>query len=73
MTLVQKFLNCVCGQTIMQCREVYEPKLFAPVFTSGPPIAEHAKGTGQQGDAGASSSHATPPRKSNSSGISKIF
>ena len=57
----------------MQCREVVEPEVFAPVFTSGPPIPEHTKGKSQQGDAGASSSHAPAPKKSNRSGISKFF
>ena len=71
--LIQKFLNRVCGETIMQCREMVELELFAPVFTSGPPIREHAKGKGQQDDAGPSSSHAPAPKRSNRSAISKFL
>ena len=71
--LIQKLLNRVYGETIMQCREVVEPEVFAPLFTSGPPIPEHAKGKGQQGDAGPSSSYAPPPKRSNRSAISKFL
>ena len=70
--LIQKFLNRVCGETIMQCREVVESEMFAPIFTSGSPIPEHTKGKGQQGDADPSSSHTPTSKKSNRSAISKF-
>ena len=77
--LIQKFVNHVAGETIMLCREIVKPDLFAPVFTKGPEIPKFAKGKGSLVGARASSSRAPvppsapAPGRKGGSAISRFF